>query len=254
MIDRTAELDSSVEIAPGVVIGPNVRVGPGTTIGAHTVIERNATIGARNRIFPLASIGAAPQDLKYKGEPSVVEIGDDNQIREFCTIHRGTAGGGMVTRIGNHVLVMNYVHIAHDCIVGDYCILANSTQLAGHIVLEDHVRAMGEVGVHQFTRIGAYAMLAAAAQVEKDVPPYTIAAGDRAHLVGVHEIGLQRWGFKPETIAMIKSAVRTLFFSKLPRPEAVQRVLAQHQRVPEIERLVSFIRNSERGVIGRKRE
>lgn len=236
------------------MIGPRVRIGAGTVIGPHAVIDSDTTIGARNRIFQFAAIGAVPQDLKYKGEPSTVEIGDENQIREFCTIHRGTEGGGMVTRIGSHCLIMNYVHIAHDCIVGDHCILANSTQLAGHIVLEDHVRAMGEVGVHQFTRIGAYAMLAAAAQVEKDVPPFTIAAGDRAHLVGVHEVGLQRWGFGPDAIAAIKNAVRTLFFSRLAREEALEKVLSENRGSAEVQRLVDFIKNSRRGVVGRERE
>jgi len=223
-------------------------------IGPCAVIESDTTIGARNRIFQFGSIGAIPQDLKYKGEPSTVEIGDGNQIREFATIHRGTEAGGMVTRIGNNTLIMNYVHIAHDCIVGDSCILANSTQLAGHIVLEDHVRAMGEVGVHQFTRVGSYAMLAANAQVEKDVPPYTIASGDRAHLVGVHEIGLRRAGFDANVIAAIKRAVRTLFFSGAPREEALRQVIAESDGVPEVARLVDFIRNSTRGVIGRERE
>ena len=254
MIDSRAQLDSSVEVGPGAVVGPNVRIAADTVIGPYAVIESNTTIGSRNHIFQFASIGAPPQDLKYKGEASVVEIGDDNMIREFCTVHRGTEGGGMVTRIGNHVLAMNYVHIAHDCIIGDYCILANSTELAGHIVFEDHVRAMGGVLIQQFTRMGAYSMLAAGARVELDVPPYAIASGDRARLVGVHEIGLQRNGFKPETIAIIKSAMRKLFFSKLTREEAVKEVRAEYKGVAEIERLISFIDNSQRGVVGRERE
>jgi UDP-N-acetylglucosamine acyltransferase len=231
-----------------------VRIGAESVIGPNTVIESNTTIGRRNQIFHLASIGARPQDLKFKGEPSVVEIGDDNQIREFTTIHRGTEGGGMVTRIGSHSMIMNYVHIAHDCIVGDHCILSNSTQLAGHIVLEDHVRTMGEVGIHQFVRIGSYAMLAAAAQIELDVPPYTIARGDRASLVGAHEVGLQRAGFPPETIALIKKAIRTLFFGKGRREDSIANLLEEDGRVPEVRHLITFIQNSKRGVIGRERE
>ncbi len=254
MIDRRADLDTSVEVGPGAVIGPNVRIGANTVVGPYAVIESNTTIGARNHIFQLASIGAEPQDLKFKGEPSMVEIGDDNLIREFCTIHRGTEGGGMVTRIGNHVLAMNYVHIAHDCIIGDYCILANSTELAGHIVFEDHVRAMGGVLIQQFTRMGAYSMLAAGARVELDVPPYAIVSGDRARLVGVHEIGLQRNGFSPEKIAVIKNAMRKLFFSKLTREEAIKEVVAEYCDVPEVVRMVSFIQDSKRGVVGRERE
>lgn len=237
-----------------MVIGPRVRIGANTVVGPYAVIESDTTIGARNHIFQFASIGAEPQDLKFKGEPSVVEIGDDNLIREFCTVHRGTEGGGMLTRIGNHVLAMNYVHIAHDCIIGDYCVLANSTELAGHIIFEDHVRAMGGVLIQQFTRMGAYSMLAAGARVELDVPPFAIASGDRARLVGVHEIGLQRGGFSAETIAVIKKAMRKLFFSKLTREEALKEILAEAGGVPEVEQLVSFIQNSKRGVVGRERE
>ena len=237
-----------------MVIGPRVRIGANTVVGPYAVIESDTTIGARNHIFQFASIGAEPQDLKFKGEPSVVEIGDDNLIREFCTVHRGTEGGGMLTRIGNHVLAMNYVHIAHDCIIGDYCVLANSTELAGHIIFEDHVRAMGGVLIQQFTRMSAYSMLAAGARVELDVPPFAIASGDRARLVGVHEIGLQRGGFSAETIAVIKNAMRKLFFSKLTREEALKEILAEAGGVPEVEQLVSFIQNSKRGVVGRERE
>ena len=254
MIDSRAELAGSVEIGPGVVIGPRVKIGANTVIGPHAVIESDTTIGARNHIYQFASIGAEPQDLKFKGEPSVVEIGDDNLIREFSTIHRGTEGGGMVTRIGSHVLVMNYVHVAHDCIIGDYCILANSTELAGHIVFEDHVRAMGGVLIQQFTRMGAYSMLAAGARIEFDVPPFAIASGDRARLVGVHEIGLQRAGFDADKINLIKSAMRKLFFSKLTREEAVKEVAAEFCGIPEVEQLLSFIRNSRRGVIARERD
>ncbi|HVN28222.1 MAG TPA: acyl-ACP--UDP-N-acetylglucosamine O-acyltransferase [Candidatus Binataceae bacterium] len=254
VIDSRAELAGSVEIGPGVVIGPRVKIGANTVIGPHAVIESDTTIGARNHIYQFASIGAEPQDLKFKGEPSVVEIGDDNLIREFSTIHRGTEGGGMVTRIGSHVLVMNYVHVAHDCIIGDYCILANSTELAGHIVFEDHVRAMGGVLIQQFTRMGAYSMLAAGARIEFDVPPFAIASGDRARLVGVHEIGLQRAGFDADKINLIKSAMRKLFFSKLTREEAVKEVAAEFCGIPEVEQLLSFIRNSRRGVIARERD
>jgi len=254
VIDSRAELDSSVDIGPGAVLGPNVRIGANTVIGPYAVIESNTTIGARNHIYQFASVGAEPQDLKFRGEPSVVEIGNDNLIREFSTIHRGTEGGGMVTRIGSHVLTMNYVHVAHDCIIGDYCILANSTELAGHIVFEDHVRAMGGVLIQQFTRMGAYSMLAAGARIELDVPPFAIASGDRARLVGVHEIGLQRAGFSAEKINVIKSAMRKLFFSKLTREEALKEVAAEFCGVPEIEQLLSFIQNSKRGVVARERE
>jgi UDP-N-acetylglucosamine acyltransferase len=231
-----------------------VRIGAETQIGPYAVIEGRTTIGARNRIFQFASIGAAPQDLKYRGEPSRLVIGDDNRFREFTTVHRGTEGGGMVTRIGNHVLVMNYVHIAHDCIIGDHSILANSTEIAGHCVLDEWVVTAGMCGIHQFSRIGAHAMLAAGSKVSQDVPPYAMVAGDRARLVGINAVGLERRGFSPETIAALRTAFRTLFYSRLLREEALNQVLQQHGSYPEIQRLVDFIRASERGVVGRDRE
>jgi UDP-N-acetylglucosamine acyltransferase len=255
VIDPEADLDSSVEIGPGAVIGAEVRIGPGTVVGPHAVIEGITTIGARNRIFQFASIGAAPQDLKYRGEPSRLEIGDDNKIREFTTIHRGTEGGGMVTRIGSDVLVMNYVHIAHDVQVGDHCILANSTEIAGHCVIEEWVVAGGICGIHQFTHVGAHAMLAAGAKVAQDVPPYALVAGEeRARLVGVNEIGLQRRSFNAGTIAAIKRAFRTLFYSKLLREDAIKLILQRDGDVPEVRRLIDFIQNSRRGVVSRDRD
>jgi UDP-N-acetylglucosamine acyltransferase len=244
-----------VQIGPGVVVGPHVRIGPDTIVGPYTVIQGHTTIGARNQIFQFASLGAAPQDLKYRGEPSRLEIGDDNKIREFATIHRGTEGGGMVTRIGNGVLVMNYVHIAHDCIIGDHCILANSTELAGHCVLEEWVVAAGLCGVHQFTRVGQHAMLAAGSKVAQDVPPFAMVRGDdRARLVGINSIGLERRNFDAATITAIKRAFRTLFFSKLLREEAIAKVLNQDGQVPEVRKIVEFVQNSERGVVGRSRD
>ena len=234
-------------------MGPEVRIGAGTRIGPHTVIEGHTTIGTGNQIFQFASIGAAPQDLKYRGEPSRLEIGDDNRIREFTTIHRGTEGGGMVTRIGNHVLVMNYVHVAHDCLIGDHSILANSTEIAGHCVIEEWVVTAGMCGVHQFSRIGAHAMLAAGSKVAQDVPPFAMVAGDRARLVGVNMLGLERRGFDAASISALRAAFRTLFYSKLLRDDAIARVLEEHGERSEIRRLIDFIRNSERGVVGRGR-
>jgi UDP-N-acetylglucosamine acyltransferase len=254
VIDRRAELDSSVEVGPGAVIGPEVRIGDATRIGPYAVVEGRTTIGARNQIFQFASVGAAPQDLKYHGEPSRLEIGDDNRIREFTTIHRGTEGGAMVTRIGNHVLVMNYVHVAHDCVIGDHSILANSTEIAGHCVLEEWVVTAGMCGIHQFSRIGAHAMLAAGSKVAQDVPPYAMVAGDRARMVGVNAVGLERRGFGPEVVAALRSAFRTLFYSKLLRDDAVNQVLDECGALPEVRRLIDFIRASERGVVSRDRD
>ena len=236
------------------MIGPQVIIGADTIIGPSVVIESLTTIGQRNRIFPFAAVGAATPDLKFHGEPATLELGDDNTIREFTSIHRGTEVGGMRTLIGNHVLVMPYVHIAHDCVVGDNCILVNSTQLGGHCVLEEFVNLEGMSGVHQFVRIGAHALVAAGAKVAQDVPPYSMVAGDRARLAGVNEIGLQRRGFNSEKIMTIKAATRTLFFSKLLREEAIAKTLEDYGDLAEIRRLVDFINNSKRGVVGRERE
>jgi UDP-N-acetylglucosamine acyltransferase len=254
VIDRRAQLDSSVEVGPGAVIGAEVSIGPDTVIGPNAVIEGITTIGARNRIFQFAAVGAITQDLKYRGEPSRLEIGDDNRIREFTTIHRGTEAGGMVTKIGNDVLVMNYVHVAHDCQVGDHSIISNSTELAGHIVFEEYVVAGGMCGVHQFCRVGAHAFLAAGAMVAQDVPPYAMVAGDRARVVGVNSVGLERRGFSAQTIAALKRAYRTLFFSKMLRDEAMKAVLERDGAIPEVRQLVDFIAASERGVVSRSRD
>ena len=254
MIDRRAELDTSVEVGPGAVIGAGVRIGPDSVIGPYAVIEGESTLGARNRIFQFASVGADPQDLKYHGEPSRLEIGDDNKIREFTTIHRGTEGGGMVTRIGNGVLLMNYVHVAHDCHIGDHSIIANSTELAGHCVLEEWVVTAGMCGVHQYSRIGAHAFVAAGSKIAQDVPPYAMVAGDRARLVGVNTTGLERRGFSPDAVAAVKAAFRTLFYGKLLREEAIRQIVAENGAVPEVRRLIEFIAGSQRGVVGRDRE
>ena len=236
------------------MIGPGVKIGAGSVVGANVVIESLTTIGQRNRIFPFAAVGCATPDLKFHGEPATLEIGDDNTIREFTSIHRGTEVGGMRTLIGNHVLVMPYAHIAHDCVIGDNCILVNSTQIGGHCVLEEFVNLEGMSGVHQFCRIGAHAFVAAGAKVAQDVPPYSMVAGDRARLAGVNEIGLQRRGFSAEKIAAIKAATRTLFFSKLLREDAIAKALEEYGELAEVQRLVDFIKNSERGVVGRERE
>lgn len=232
-----------------------MRIGAETIIGPYAVIESNTTIGRRNRILQFASLGTPPQDLKYRGEESSLEIGDDNQIFEFTTLHRGTEGGGMVTRIGHHVMLMNYVHIAHDCQIGDYVVIANSTGVAGHCIIEEWAIVEAMSGVHQFCRIGAHSIVAAGSRLAQDVPPFAMVAGaERARLVGINEIGLARREFKPDTIAALKDAIRTIFYSKLRRDEAIEQVLAEHGSRPEIKRLVAFINGSKRGVVGRERE
>jgi len=254
VIDRRAELGSNVRVGPGAVIGANVQIGAETVIGPYAVIEGNTTIGTGNRIFQFASVGADPQDLKYQGEASRLEIGNYNRIREFTTIHRGTTGGGMVTRVGNHVLLMNYTHIAYDCQIGDHAIIANSTEIGGHCIVEEWVVTAGMCGVHQFSHIGAHAFVAAGAKIAQDVPPYAMVAGERARLIGVNTTGLERRGFNPVVVAAIKSAFRILFYGKLLRDEAVRQILDKYGHLAEVRRLVDFILKSERGVVRRDRE
>ena len=208
------------------MIGAQVRIGPETVVGPYAVIEGCTVIGARNQIFQFASLGAAPQDLKYHGEPSRLEIGDDNKIREFATIHRGTEGGGMVTRIGNAVLVMNYVHVAHDCIIGDHCIIANSTELAGHCVLEEWVVAAGLCGIHQFTRIGEHAMLAAGSEGRSGRAALRYGARATGHGWSASTPSVLSGGNsmpKPRRRSSAPSA--SLFYSKFLRDEAIAQVL-----------------------------
>lgn len=243
-----AELDRGVQVGPYAVIGPHVRIGKNTVIGPHAVIDGHTTLGCDNQVFQFASVGAIPQDKKYRGEESTLVIGDHNVIREFATLNPGTAGGEMVTRVGNHNLFMVYSHVAHDCIVGNQVILANCATLAGHVTLEDHVVVGGLVGVHQFTRIGESALLAAGAMVSLDVPPYCAAMGDRARLYGLNVIGLKRRGFRVEQIAAIKKAYHTLFSEGLLLKDALAHLRHEHRESPEVAHLIDFVATSQRGL------
>jgi UDP-N-acetylglucosamine acyltransferase len=225
-----------------------VTIGAGTRVGPHAVIEGETTIGQRNVVFQFASVGAVPQDLKYGGEPTRLVIGDENQIREFTTLHIGTAGGGGVTRIGNKNLFMAYSHVAHDCEVGDGCVLANSVALAGHVEVGDHVILGGLSAVHQFTRIGDHAFIAGGSMVAMDVPPYCTAQGDRAELVGLNTVGLTRQGYSEDQLTRIKYAYKILFRSKLGLNEALAKLGAEYGTQPEIHALLEFVQNSKRGI------
>lgn len=250
IIAEGADIASDVEIGPYSVIGPKVRIGSGTWIGPHAVIEGRTTIGKNNRIFQFAALGAIPQDLKYDGEDSCLEIGDDNQIREFTTMHLGTKGGGGVTRVGNGSLFMAYSHVAHDVSVGDRCIIANCAAIAGHVIIENDVHIGGLAGLHQFTRVGCHAFVAAGAVVTQDVPPYCIVQGDRATLAGLNTVGLSRAGFTPEAVTRIKSAYKTLFRNtELGLREAIARVRAEHGGNPEIDHMLVFLEGSTRGSV-----
>jgi UDP-N-acetylglucosamine acyltransferase len=248
VIHPGARLHPTVQVGPYAVVGPNVELGAGTTVGPHAVIEGRTRIGERNRIFQFASVGAQPQDLKYAGEDSELHIGDENLIREFTTLHKGTSGGGGVTRIGNGNLFMAYSHVAHDCQVGNGCVFANSATLGGHVEIGDHVILGGLSAVHQFTRIGRYAFVAGGSMVVMDVPPYCTAQGDRAELVGINSVGLARQGFSEEQIGQIKDAYRVLFRSKLPLDEALERLRTELGGNAEIEVLLSFVASSKRGL------
>jgi UDP-N-acetylglucosamine acyltransferase len=248
IIAAGAELGSGVSIGAYAVIGARVRLGADTAVGPHVVIEGNTAIGARNRIFQFASIGAEPQDLKYHGEDSALIIGDDNRIREFCTLQPGTEGGGMITRVGSGNLLMNYSHIAHDCILGDHIVVANGVQLGGHVTIEDSAVLGALAGIHQFVRIGESALVGAGSMVSQDVPPFCNATGDRATLHGLNGLGLKRRGLPEATAAGLKRAYRIMFQSNLRTAEAIARIRAEIPGMPEVERLVAFIEHSERGV------
>jgi UDP-N-acetylglucosamine acyltransferase len=248
IVAPTADLAPGVRIGPYAVIGPQVRLGARTWVGAHAVVQGRTSIGADNRIFPFASLGGPPQDLKYRGEPSRLEIGDANAIREYVTMNPGTAVGGMLTRVGNGSLFMANAHVGHDCHVGDTVVLANSAALAGHVVVEAHAIIGGLAGVHQFTRVGESAMCGAGAMVSQDVPPFCIASGDRAKLFGLNVIGLKRRGFSDETVRALKRAYRTLFQGRGPLEAALARTRETAGQVPEVAQLAAFVAASERGV------
>ena len=246
LVAPEATLGRNVTIGAYTVIGPEVTIGDGTEIGSHTLIEGETSIGRNNRIFSHAAIGSIPQDLKYHGEKVRLEIGDDNIIREFTLINPGTEGGGGITRIGNGNLLMGYVHVAHDVIIGDRCILANAATLAGHVELGDHVVVGGMTPIHQFVHIGDYAMIAGASALSQDIPPFCLAEGNRAYLRGLNLTGLRR-RLDRETIDALKQAYRRLFESGLPLKESAESILEADTN-PAVEKFCRFILESRRGI------
>ena len=248
LVAPQAELAAGVSVGPYAIIGPRVRIGAATRIGPHAVIEGHTTIGAENQIFQFAAIGAITPDLKYRGEDSQLVIGDRNSIREFATLHPGTAVGGMITQLGDDNLLMPYTHVAHDCRLGNHIVMANGAQLGGHVTVQDYAVFGALVGVHQFSTIGESVMLGAGAMVPLDVPPFCNATGDRAVLHGLNLVGLRRRGFGDETISLLKRAYRIMFRSGLKVADAVARVRAEVPATPEVDRFVAFIENSSRGV------
>ena len=248
IIDPSAQLSIDVEVGPYAVIGKHVRVDSGTTIGAHAVIDSWTEIGADNRIFQFASVGAPPQDLKYAGEETFLKIGDRNTIREFVTLHRGTKDGGGVTRVGNDCLFMAYTHVAHDCMVHDQVILANGATLAGHVEVEENAILGGLAAVHQFCRVGCHTMISGGAMITQDIPPYTVAQGDRAKTLGLNTIGLKRRGFSEAALKGLKSAYRLVFRSGLRLEDALHQINEELEQTPELAHFVSFIEQSKRGI------
>jgi len=253
LVDPRAELDPTVEVGPYAVIGPQVRIGAGSKVGAHCVVDGHTTIGRDNRFFPFASIGAAPQDKKYAGEPTRLEIGDGNTIREYVTINTGTVQDAGVTRLGDDNWIMAYVHIAHDCRLGSHLILANAVQLAGHVHLGDWVFLGGLTGVHQFVRVGDHAMTAFQTRLAQDVPPFVTAGGNPAEAQSINAEGLRRRGFSAERITLVKQVYRLLYRKGLTLEAARQQIDALRGELAEadadIALMQDFLRTATRGIV-----
>jgi UDP-N-acetylglucosamine acyltransferase len=250
VIDASAKIHPSCRIGPYCVIGADVELGENCELMSHVVLDGPSKLGALNRIFPYASVGLDPQDLKFKGEKTRLEIGDHNTIREFVTIHRGTPGGGGITRIGSHALIMAYVHIAHDCIIGSHVIMANAATLAGHVTVEDHATVGALCPVHQFVRIGTYAYIGGGTTITRDVLPFSKTSDERgARAYGMNTVGLERKGFSKERLAKIHHAYRLLLSSKLNTSQALEKLRSEGEQGEDVARLIEFVTASERGVI-----
>ena len=249
IVDPGAELASDVEVGPYSIIGARVRVDSGTTIGPHVVIKGRTTIGKNNRLLQFSSIGEAPQDKNYAGEDTELIIGDDNLIREFCTFNTGTVQGGGKTRIGNDNWIMSYVHIAHDCVVGNHTIMANNAALAGHVTVGDHAILGGFALIHQFCEIGEHAFVSFASHVNQSIPPYVTVAGEKSSVKGINTEGLKRRGFSPDQIQNIRRAYRTLYRSGLTLDDARAALQEMAEEAGEIRLMVDFLSHVERGII-----
>ncbi len=248
IIDSSAQIASDVEVGPYAIIANDVVIEAGTKIGPHVVIDAYTSIGPECRVYQFASIGAPPQSVKYAGEKTEVKIGRGCAVREFVTIHRGTKSGGGVTEIGEDCMLMAYTHIAHDCRIGNRVLFANNATLAGHISVGNNATIGGLVAIHQFVNIGSHAFIGGKSAVVKDVPPYVIAAGDRARLYGLNTVGLKRNNFSQETLLSLKKAYRIIFRIGLTLNEAIERAYAEVEQTPEVETFLAFIKSSRRGI------
>jgi len=244
IIDPAAQLGADVFIGAFCTVGPHAKIGDRVRLISHVVVEGHTTIGADTIVYPFACLGLRPQDLKYKDEPSMLEIGKNNQIREYATMHPGTEGGGMLTRVGDNGLFMINTHVAHDCKVGNNVIFSNCATLGGHVVVEDFVLIGGMSAVHQFTRIGAYAIIGGMSGVEKDVIPFGLVKGERAHLSGLNLIGLERRGFNREDVRALRSAYRMLFAHEGTLGERVEETAVQYKGQAQVARIIDFIRSA----------
>jgi len=248
IVDPEAVIAEDAEVGPFAIIESDVNIGSGCKIGAHAMVHKYVKIGSDCVVYPYASVGAAPQDLKFHGEKSWLKIGKNTVIREFATVHRGTEAGGGITEVGDDNFLMAYTHVAHDCRTGRGVIMSNNATLAGHVITGDYVILGGFVAIHQFVHIGSYAYVGGKSAVVKDIPPYVRASGDRAVLHGLNSIGLQRQGFDEKTIKSIKRAYRIMFRFDLTVKQAVERIKAEVDMIPEVAGFVSFIENSDRGI------
>ena len=250
IVDSKADVSADAEIGPYCIVGAKVAIGSRTRLIAHVVLEGKLTIGEDNIFYPYSNIGAAPQDLKYKGEPSETRIGNRNKIREFVTVNRGTEGGGMITAIGNDNLLMAYVHVAHDVVLTDRIILANGVTFAGHVHVGEYANIGGHTGVHQFVRSGRHSMVGSYSVINRDVLPFsTIASPREANVYGANRIGLERRGFTAEQIEPLQNALRILTRSGLNTSQALSRIEEELPKTPEIDELQAFIRDSKHGFV-----
>ena len=248
IVASSVELGEDVEIGPYAIVEDHVHIGEGTRIEAHAVIKQYTRMGKRNHIHSHALVGGTPQDLKFRGEVTWLELGDENTIREFATLHRGTEGGGGITSIGDHNLCMAYTHVAHDCRMGSNIVLSNGATLGGHVTVDDFAIIGGLSAVHQFSHIGTHAFVGGMTGVAQDLPPWMLAAGSRALVHGPNLVGLRRIGASHETISALKKAFRLIWRSELSRAEALEQLTSEYTAIPELMEFVSFVRKSERGL------
>jgi UDP-N-acetylglucosamine acyltransferase len=250
IIDPSAKVPASCQVGPYCVIGPDVELGENCRLLSHVVIEGPTKIGANNSFFPYAAIGMAPQDVTYRGEPTRLEIGDHNEIREYVTINRGTVKGGGLTKIGSHLLIMAYTHVGHDCVIGDHVMLVNGATLGGHVTIEEWAVVGALCPVHQFVRIGAHSYIGGGTTITQDVLPFSMTSAAReTHAYGMNKVGLQRRGFSKERIARIHHAYKILLASKMNTSQALEKLKSESDRGEDVDMLIRFVEQAERGII-----